>query len=264
MSDEELTGGEAVRLQQIRLEKTSRRVAMASFIRGEPSSPEGADDNGTVSFLDLPGGKFLVTNQHVWDTFRAVRTRDASYKLALTGKGLTQPLDISDAELVSENQELDLCVLAYPPERIEGAGKEFCKPIAWPPRRTEEGDDVSITGYPGMRRTPEEMPHPELGEVVSVLWHEPFLLYLRTEATSSRQLRLRFASDNPEVVLFSDRPLTAFRWGGMSGSLVYRLDREQNLYMPCGILHSAGEGLDATFLCAHLDFIQGDGTILGL
>ncbi len=263
MDDPELSDDESRRLLRLRIETASRRVAMAAFVRGEPPSPEGADNNGTVSFLKLPGGKFLVTNHHVWDTFQAQRANDPSYKLALAGHGLVQPVDISDAELVSESRELDLCVLSYPADRIEGIGKEFCDPQGWPPRRTEDGDDVSVTGYPGMRRTPETMLHPQLGKVVPVLRHESVILYLHTEATSSRQGRLRFTSARPEVMLLSERPIDTFRWGGMSGSLVYRLDRVQNRFFPCGILHAAGEGPNATFYCTHLDFIRGDGTIVG-
>jgi hypothetical protein len=62
MANEELSDEEVRRNLPQRLEKASRRVAMAAFVRGEPSFPEGADNNGTVSFLKLPGGKFLVTN----------------------------------------------------------------------------------------------------------------------------------------------------------------------------------------------------------
>lgn len=261
MDDSELSDDEARRLLRLRIEKASRRVAMAVFVRGEPPSPEGADNNGTVSFLKLPGGKFLVTNHHVWDTFQAQRVNDPSYKLALAGSGLVWPVDISDAELVSQSRELDLCVLSYPAERIEGIGKEFCDPQEWPPFRTEAGDDVSVTGYPGMRRTAEAMFYPQLGQIVPVLRHESVILYLHTEAASSRQGRLRFTNTAPEVMQLSHRPIDSFRWGGMSGSLVYRLDRAQNHFIPCGILHAAGEGLDAIFYCTHLDFIQSDGTI---
>jgi len=77
MDDPELTGEETRRLLQLRIEKTSRRVAMVAFVRGDPPSPEGADNNGMVSFLKLPGGKFLVTNHHVWDTFQAERAKEA-------------------------------------------------------------------------------------------------------------------------------------------------------------------------------------------
>jgi hypothetical protein len=113
-----------------------------------------------------------------------------------------------------------------------------------------------------MRRSAEEMLHPELDEVVPVLRHESIILWLHAEATSTRQTRLRFTNPNPEVIQLSSRPITEYRWGGMSGSLVYRHDPTENRFMACGILHSAGEGLDAIFYATHLDFIQPDGTIV--
>lgn len=261
MTEPELSDNEAYQLLRQRIAKASKRVAMLAFARGEPLAPEGVDNNGTVSFIELPGGKFLVTNHHVWDTFRNRRAVDPTHKLALTGEGLARPIDISDAVVVSESAELDLCVLSYPPERIEALGKEFCVPPHWPPTRANDNDDVSVTGYPGMRRTVETMIHPDLGESIPVLWHESVILYLHAEGISARQARLRFTNPKPEVMQMSKRPITEFRWGGMSGSLVYRLDPGQNRFIPCGILHSAGVGLDATFYSIHLDFIRPDGTI---
>ena len=49
-----------------------------------------------------------------------------------------------------------------------------------------------------------------------------------------------------------------YKWGGMSGSLVYRLDENDNLFKPCGIMHGARDGLDTAFFATHLDFIQED------
>src|SRR5579872_1055388 len=261
MTEFEMSDEEAHQLLRQRITKTSKRVAMVAFTRGDSSTPDGVDNNGTVSFIELSGGKVLVTNHHVWDTFRNCKVDDPTYRLALAGDGLAQPIDISDAVVVSESLELDLCVLSYPAERIEAVGKEFCRPLLWPPIRASDTEDVSVTGYPGMRRTVEAMLHPHLNQSIRVLRHESVILYLHAEAVSARQARLRFTNPNPEIMWFSTRPITEFRWGGMSGSLVYRLDTAENRFVPCGILHAAGEGLDATFYATHLDFIRPDGTI---
>lgn len=226
------------------------------------STAHGVDNNGTASFVELPGGKFVVTNHHVWHEFQSRRANDSSYRLALTSHGFALPLDFSDAEVVSECRDLDLCVLSYPPERIEAAGKEFCDVTNLPPQRACQGDDVSVTGYPGMRRSVEEMKSSEINTSVDILRHEAIILYLHAEAVSPRQGRLRFQNPNPEVVPLSDRPITEFRWGGMSGSLVYRLDPSAARFVPCGILHAAQDGLQGLFYATHLDFIQADGTIL--
>lgn len=261
MCEPELSDDKVRQLLHERIEKASRRVAMVAFVRGEQPSPSGVDNNGTASFIQLPSGKFILTNYHVWNTFHDGRANDSTYKLALMGRGFTQPIDLSDAQLISEDRDLDLCVLSYPSERVESLGKEYCNLTDWPPARAMEGDDVSVTGFPGVWRTVEEMLHSDFHEVVPVLRHESVILCLRAEATSTRQIRLRFNNPNPEVVQLSNRPITDYRWGGMSGSLVYRLDQSKNHFVACGILHSAGEGLGATFYATHLDFIQPDGTI---
>lgn len=46
MDDPEGTDEEARRLLALRIKTASLRVAMAAFVRGEPPSPEGADNNG--------------------------------------------------------------------------------------------------------------------------------------------------------------------------------------------------------------------------
>ena len=262
MDEPELSDDEVKVLLRIRIEQATRRVAMLAFLRDEPRSPAGVDNNGTVSFLHLPGGKFIVTNYHVWDHFRTERENDSTYQVALTGKGFSELLVISDAELISESRQLDLCVLKYPPGPIELLGKEFCRPPQWPLARAEEGDDVSTTGFPGIRRTPDERPHPLEDRLVPVLHHESVILYLHVEGVSNRQALFKFTNPTPEIFEMSSKPPKPYRWGGMSGSLVYRRDMSENRFFPCGILHGAGEGLDATFFATHLDFIQEDGTIV--
>ena len=42
---------------------------MLAFVRGNPPTPQGVDNNGTASFVEFPKGKFIVTNHHVWDHF---------------------------------------------------------------------------------------------------------------------------------------------------------------------------------------------------
>ena len=49
---------------------------MLAFARGNFSTPEGVDNNGTASFIEFPKGKFIVTNFHVWDHFRTQRLDD--------------------------------------------------------------------------------------------------------------------------------------------------------------------------------------------
>jgi hypothetical protein len=250
MSDEEAREN-AKRLQ----EKASRRVAMLAFVRGDPPTPQGVDNNGTASFIQFPTGKFVVTNHHVWDHFRTQRLNDPDYKLAMPGRKFSQPLDLSDAELIAENEPLDLCVLSYPPERIEANGHEFADLRGWPPQRPAVGDALAVVGYPGMLRKPGTMPHPALGEEVPVLIHKDVAFYPHVEEVTDQIIKFKF-KENPEVMWFSGDPVEEIRWGGMSGSLVYRLDETDNLFKPCGVLHSGWPraGLDTTFFLTVTDF----------
>ena len=43
-------------------EKISHRVAMLAFVRGDPPTPQGVDNNGTASFVQFPKGKFIITS----------------------------------------------------------------------------------------------------------------------------------------------------------------------------------------------------------
>ena len=258
MDDANLADADVRELLRLRMQQTGRRVAMAAFARSDIAA--SVDNNGTVSLLNLPAGKLLVTNYHVWDHFRQEHTNDPNYRIALTGDGFCRPIDISDAVVVSESEQFDLCVLSYPSGRLESVGKEYCTP-RWPAKRAASGENIAIAGYPGMRRSAEITLHPTTGEIVSVLRHEIVLLYMAVEAISESQIRLAFRTPTPETHNLSDRPLDEYSWGGMSGSLVYRYDTDESRFVPCGILSAAGEGLNTVFYATHLDLISIDGVI---
>ena len=112
-----------------------------------------------------------------------------------------------------------------------------------------------------MRRSAEEVVHPRTGETVSALRHEICLLYMAVEAVSDSQIRMAFRSENPETLMISGRPMTEYRWGGMSGSLVYRYDASVGRFVPCGIFRAAGQGTDTVFYATHLDLLNEGGLI---
>lgn len=253
-----LTDNETTDLLRLRLEQTGKRVAMAAFARG--NAPEHVDNNGTISLIQSPLRKLVVTNHHVRDAFLKERDSDPGYRLLMTGKGFCSPIDISDCPVVAESDRYDLCILDYPPERIEKMGKEFCLSPNWPPRGPNLGEYVAVAGYPGMRRYVEDISHPDTREGVTVLRHEICLLYLVVEAISDWQIRLTFRSNNPEVINFSNRPIEEYKWGGMSGSLAYRYDSEEERFIPCGILSAASVGTEAVFYATRLDVLSEDGT----
>ena len=245
-------------LVQARMETAARRVAIAMCVKGDMAS--GVFDNGTVSFLRIDGNKLVVTNHHVWESFQDYRTENQECRLAIGGTGLAQPIDISNAVAVDKDQDLDICVLKIPSEHIEALGKEFCD-VQFPPIRALEGDDVILCGFPGNRTEVFEMQTP-MSKNDIVFAHELVLLHMHVESVSDRKILMRFREKKPEVQLFSKKPIKNYVWGGMSGSLVYRLNPESEKWVPCAIFHSStSDGLEGYFCATHLDLINANGSL---
>ena len=104
--------------------------------------------------------------------------------------------------------------------------------------------------------------HPDSGEEVPVITHKDVALYPLVGDVNDRKIMFKFEHD-PEIFRFSGEAEEEFKWGGMSGSLVYRLDESENLFKPCGIMYAARDGLDTLFFATHLDFIKDDGSMSG-
>jgi hypothetical protein len=239
------------------MEKGGRRVAIAMCVDGNEA--RDVFNNGTVSFVQIGNEKCILTNHHVWDAFQDYRKESQTCRLAIGGDRLAQPIDISDAIVIDIDADLDICVLRYPSDRVENVGKEYCS-IPWPPRRASNGDDVVFCGFPGNRTKVSIMQTPR-SSVDQVFAHELVLLSMRVESVSERKLRMRFSEQKPEVHQLSKTPVQDFVWGGMSGSLVYRLDSEEKRLFPCAIFHSSSGGLDGVFCATHLDLINENGTL---
>jgi hypothetical protein len=227
-------------------------VGMAAFVKAEPATPMDVANNGTISFLELPGGKVLVTSYHVWEHYDLEREKLPGLRLVVLGAGYERPVDVSGAVLVDQDSDLDLAILRFDAtDVIESVGKAFYKPMRWPLDRANEGDDVALVGFPGNRKR----------ATGDYLRFESVLLALKVLSVSDRKLLLGFSNPDPTVHWFSSLPIDDFRWGGMSGSMVYRLDPEAHRFFVTGFLHAAGEGLRASFFASRADTIQRDGTL---
>lgn len=157
MDDIEMTPEEERERTKILLEKMGKHVAMAAFLLPEPATPRDVINNGTISLLEFPSGKYLVTNHHVWDGYIAKKLEVPGLRLALMGEGYGRPVDISTAELVDGDAGVDLAVLRFEAnDVIESVGKSFYVPKRWPMDTPEEGDDVAFVGFPGNRRFPND------------------------------------------------------------------------------------------------------------
>ena len=233
-------------------QRLSQHVAMVAFVSPGQQSLDTVVDNGTISLLNLPSGKFLVTSYHVWRSFVDMREDIPGSKLVLTGLGSSRPVDISDAELVDADDRIDLAVLKVEAsDEIELVGKSFYVPKRFPLDVAVQDDETVLVGFPGNRRE----------ATAELLCLESVLLGLNVAGVTDRTLFLTFTNPKPTVHLFSSKPITEYRWGGMSGSMVYRYDPLLQHFFVTGFLHSATEGLCASFLASRADVIQADGTI---
>jgi hypothetical protein len=139
--------------------------------------------------------------------------------------------------LVDADVGLDLAVLRIGAnDLIESVGKTFYIPKRWPLSPANDGDDMVAVAFPGHRREPT----PEF------LRFESWLLGLKVLTASDRKYMLGLVNPKPIIHQFSSRPIEKFVWGGIRGSMVYRLDFEANQFHVAGFLHAAGEGLQAT------------------
>ena len=232
--------------------KMGRHVAMAAFVLPEPTTPEGVIYNGTVSFLELPGGKFILTNHHVWDEFVRPLRETPGLRLVVMGEGYCRPVDISTAELVDSDESMDLAVLRFEAnDVIESVGKRFYVPKRWPLDAACKGDDVIALGFPGNRKDP----------TAGYLHFDSVMINLKVLSVSDRKYMLGFTNPHPIIHQFSPRPLDQVRWGGVSGSMVYRHDLETNQFHVIGVLRAAGDGLHGSFFAGRADFLRDDGTI---
>ena len=252
---------ESIQFRQLlkaRMDTAARRVAIAMCVKGDMAS--GVFDNGTVSFLRIDGNKLMVTNHHVWGAFQDYRSENQGCRLAIGGRGLTQPIDISNAVAIDTDPDLDLCVLKFPSEPIETLGKEFLD-VQSPASRALVGDGVILAGFPGNRAAVSQMQTPR-SKYDHVFTHELVLLYMHVESVSDRKLLMRFRENKPEIQLFSEKPTQSYVWGGMSGSLVYRLNTDLDRWVPCAIFHSStSDGFEGYFCATHLDLINSNGSL---
>ena len=213
------------------MEKGGRRVAIAMLLNG--NEPQNVFNNGTVSFVNVDGKKLILTNEHVWQEFLDCRESISTCRLVIGGTGLARPIDISESTVIDIDRDLDICVLEYPAERVEELEKEYCA-VSLPPKRALVGDDVLFCGFPGNRTRVLAMQTPRSIED-HVFAHELILLSMHVESVSDRKLRMCFREDSPEIQTFSTNPIDDFVWGGMSGSLVYRMDSDIDKWVPCAI-----------------------------
>jgi hypothetical protein len=209
-------------------------------------------DNGTGALVAIGRDGFLVTNYHVYESFRWRREADPEARLLMSGAHGTRFLDISRAEVCGSDRDRDLAVLRVPPPLVLRQGKMFMSLTPWPPRRPEAGMLAVVYGYPGEGRLPQ-------GGSLGV---RGLSVALPVVSVSDRHFVL--SDENGDAARLTPDGANPFtRFGGISGAAVYVMTRETattraGLYLG-GFVYEAS---DTGIICVvHADFINADGTI---
>jgi hypothetical protein len=228
-------------------------VGMLLFLPSPEGLPKDVMYNGTVSFIDTGTERLLVTCGHVVDKFNELRSANPDTTLVITGNSGTQPVIVSDAEVIDNGgTRLDMAVLRLPdPDRITLCGKSYFKAEFWPPKRAVEGQVAVLVGFPGEHRDPsarglEVRATPICDFVTSVSERNIFLV--------DQDIARVDVKCNPSL-----KDLASL--GGMSGSAVYVVDEVRQVPQLVGFLYEAGKGTHAMVYIAHAAFLRSDGTL---
>jgi Trypsin-like peptidase domain len=206
--------------------------------------------NATGSLVDTGRRKLLITNHHVRSRFLSCRQDNPHAKLTMSGAHGKLLLDISDAEVLDLDKDVDLAVFRIPDEHVRQQGKKWKIVQPWPPRRPEKGMTAILLGYPGQGRSVE-------GDILGA---RALSLALPVVSVSDRHFVLVDESQDAHILVPEEQaPLTHF--GGISGSAVYvgHTAKPQEAIGLCGFAYEEGPG--GAIYVAHADHINADGYI---
>ncbi len=208
--------------------------------------------NGTGSLVYTGTKDLLITNYHVYDAFLSYRQSVPDAILAMSGVHGSRFLDISTADVLGRDKDLDLAVLHIPSRHVSQQGKRFAVITPWPPRRPEVGMLAILYGYPGEGRAPEGV----------VLGASHICIALPVVSVSDRHFLICDENQDAHVLIPDGQtPLTNF--GGISGSAVYaipnKMSANQDAVGLCGFAYEASES--GAIFVSHADHINADGSI---
>lgn len=254
MSDEPETSDEQDKATtKALMQKALRYVAMLAFIRGETRTPDDIYDNGTASFLQLPERRVIVTKHHVLRQCEIDRQDDPTVRLLLLGGQGIRPIVVPEFKVIDADEPLDLAVFAYDEQdEIAKIDKEFYAPKKWPLEPPKPNDQIITIGFPGVRRDPDTPNRRVSYEAVNLA---PVVV-----AVGDRKIMCEFTTCEPVIHQYSAKEMTD-RWGGMSGSMAYRLDEAEAKYHLTGFFQGAPQGLQGGFYLSRADALNENGTL---
>jgi hypothetical protein len=221
-------------------------VALAVADLSDPT-PAGILSNGTGFLIETSGGKFVVTNDHVYGAFESERAAFPGRRLTMTGAEGLSGIDLTEVQVVDRSSDYDLAVLQVPGHRVREAGKVFFPWHKIPPQRPRIGMQAHIYGYPGQGMVP-------LGDTLGL---RHCLVLMKVEAVCDRDFRLVDTLGDVETVAPDGAPPLTFL-GGMSGSPAVAFSETE--FFLAGFLYK-GSRDSKTLVVTYADRIKEDGTI---
>lgn len=191
-------------------------TVMLALATGKSSTANDVVANGTGTLVNIGQKSLVITNHHVYNKYKLTRANDPHAKLITSGTHDTYFVDISEAECLGTDKDLDLAVLSVPPPIVFNRGKLFLCPEKWPPPRAEKDMLAVLVGYPGEGRKVEQ--NGSLGA-------SPLMAGMRVVSASERHFVI--ADEDQDAHVFvpqGQKPLTSF--GGISGNGVYVIRRK--------------------------------------
>lgn len=186
------------------------RFAQPLFFGQSPATAYSAKlSSGTASLLKLQGRYLAITCHHVFDAYRAMRSKDPQTIFQI-GRQAFDPV----SHLVSESQEQDIVVLDVSSFVREGTDLEsghFFEPLNWPPGNLQEGDLLAFAGFPGVWRQQLEIGYLRFYSVTSGT--------SEIAALGERHLVTRLALDECESAIRDGLVIGSL--GGLSGGPVF-------------------------------------------
>lgn len=165
-------------------------------------------NTATGLFLEVGGGRFVITAWHVVQKFDDIRSEGGIPVLVIGNVAIAKP------EFVFLDERNDIIVLDVSQFVVTAINADPYRPAGrWPPERRSVGDPVMICGFPAILRADgEEILHGDMsyfGEIESVSEHQ-FVVQVEGE--------LEDAGRVPFPDLDSD-------FGGLSGCPAFALNR---------------------------------------
>lgn len=214
--------------------------------------PSGDHDprigNGSVFFLDLGHGAFVVTADHVFQGYLN-RKLERPNLVCQLGNITFDP----EAALIDRNRDLDIATFRIDEGDLAKDGKIAHHPADWPPKPPDQGKGVFFTGFP---RVYWSELRPDAFE-----WGSYFGISVATSVTDD-YVASQFDRDEMVDIFGTGLPPAGQWLGGLSGGPIWTLvETEIFSWRLAGVIHEYSREFEILF-AKRPDRLKPDGRLL--